>query len=104
MIARASPIPCIIPQAWFGSVALSSLTPLLNASATVGQVLKPGDLVIYESTVYPGCTEEDCAPVLEKWSGLKYAASPSPQPSPTRGEGARGFTAATGGGFATAPA
>ena len=64
------------------------LTPLLKASATVGQVLKPGDLVIYESTVYPGCTEEDCAPVLEKWSGLRYFASPSPQPSPTRGEGA----------------
>jgi UDP-N-acetyl-D-galactosamine dehydrogenase len=48
------------------------LTPLLKASATVGQVLKPGDLVIYESTVYPGCTEEDCAPVLEKVSGLRY--------------------------------
>ena len=64
------------------------LTPLLKASATVGQVLKPGDLVIYESTVYPGCTEEDCAPVLEKMSGLRYFASPSPQPSPTRGEGA----------------
>ena len=63
------------------------LTPLLKASATVGQVLKPGDLVIYESTVYPGCTEEDCAPVLEKWSGLKYLSSPSPQPSPTGGEG-----------------
>ncbi len=63
------------------------LTPLLKASATVGQVLKPGDLVIYESTVYPGCTEEDCAPVLEKMSGLRYFASPSPQPSPTRGEG-----------------
>ena len=61
------------------------LTPLLKASATVGQVLKPGDLVIYESTVYPGCTEEDCAPVLEKMSGLRYFASPSPQPSPTRG-------------------
>ncbi len=65
------------------------LTPLLKASATVGAVLKPGDLVIYESTVYPGCTEEDCAPVLEKASGLKYLASPSPQPSPARGEGAR---------------
>jgi UDP-N-acetyl-D-galactosamine dehydrogenase len=58
------------------------LTPLLKASATVGAVLKAGDLVIYESTVYPGCTEEDCAPVLEKASGLKYLASPSPQPSP----------------------
>ncbi len=48
------------------------LTPLLKASATVGAVLKPGDLVIYESTVYPGCTEEDCAPVLERMSGLRY--------------------------------
>ena len=58
------------------------LTPLLKASATVGQVLKPGDLVIYESTVYPGCTEEDCAPVLEMASGLKYLSSPAPQPAP----------------------
>ena len=65
------------------------LTPLLKASATVGAVLNPGDRVIYESTVYPGCAEEDCAPVLEKVSGLKYLASPSPQPSPARGEGAR---------------
>jgi len=48
------------------------LTPLLKASETVGKVLKRGDVVIYESTVYPGCTEEDCVPVLEKFSGLKY--------------------------------
>ena len=48
------------------------LTPLVKASETVGKVLKPGDIVIYESTVYPGCTEEDCVPVLEKFSGLKY--------------------------------
>ena len=48
------------------------LTPLLKASAMIGQVLKEGDVVIYESTVYPGCTEEDCAPVLEKFSGLKF--------------------------------
>jgi UDP-N-acetyl-D-glucosamine/UDP-N-acetyl-D-galactosamine dehydrogenase len=41
------------------------LRPLLSASKTVGKVLKPGDTVIYESTVYPGCTEEDCAPILE---------------------------------------
>ena len=47
------------------------LTPLLKASESVGQVLKAGDIVIYESTVYPGCTEEDCVPVLEKFSGLK---------------------------------
>ena len=48
------------------------LGPLLAASATVGRALKSGDIVIYESTVYPGCTEEDCVPVLEKVSGLKY--------------------------------
>jgi UDP-N-acetyl-D-galactosamine dehydrogenase len=48
------------------------LTPLIKASETVGKVLKVGDIVIYESTVYPGCTEEDCVPVLEKFSGLKY--------------------------------
>jgi UDP-N-acetyl-D-galactosamine dehydrogenase len=48
------------------------LTPLLKASETVGKVLKKGDTVIYESTVYPGCTEEDCVPVLERVSGLKF--------------------------------
>ena len=42
------------------------LTPLLKASEMLGKVLKKGDIVIYESTVYPGCTEEDCVPVLEK--------------------------------------
>jgi UDP-N-acetyl-D-galactosamine dehydrogenase len=49
-----------------------NLHPLLNASKMVGSILKKGDLVIYESTVYPGCTEEDCVPVLEKESGLQY--------------------------------
>jgi UDP-N-acetyl-D-galactosamine dehydrogenase len=49
-----------------------NLTPLYSASETVGKVLKPGDLVIYESTVYPGCTEDDCVPILEKTSGLKF--------------------------------
>jgi UDP-N-acetyl-D-galactosamine dehydrogenase len=48
------------------------LTPLIKASETVGAVLKKGDIVIYESTVYPGATEEDCVPVLEKVSGLKF--------------------------------
>jgi UDP-N-acetyl-D-galactosamine dehydrogenase len=48
------------------------LGPLINASETVGKVLKVGDTVIYESTVYPGCTEEDCVPVLETFSGLKF--------------------------------
>lgn len=48
------------------------LTPLFKASETVGKVLKKGDIVIYESTVYPGATEEDCIPILEKVSGLKF--------------------------------
>ena len=48
------------------------LTPLLKASEMLGKVLKKGDIVIYESTVYPGCTEEDCVPVLESTSMLKY--------------------------------
>jgi UDP-N-acetyl-D-galactosamine dehydrogenase len=48
------------------------LTPLLKASEMIGKALKKGDIVIYESTVYPGCTEEDCVPVLEKFSGLTY--------------------------------
>lgn len=47
------------------------LTPLLKASETVGSVLKKNDLIIYESTVYPGATEEDCVPVLEQFSGMK---------------------------------
>jgi UDP-N-acetyl-D-galactosamine dehydrogenase len=51
------------------------LTPLLGASETVGRVLKKGDIVIYESTVYPGCTEEICVPVLERISGLRYNRS-----------------------------
>lgn len=49
---------------------LPDLKPLLSASKTVGKVLKKGDYVVFESTVYPGCTEEDCIPVLEKLSGL----------------------------------
>lgn len=48
------------------------LTPLVKASEMLGSILKSGDIVIYESTVYPGCTEEDCVPVLEKSSGLKF--------------------------------
>jgi UDP-N-acetyl-D-glucosamine/UDP-N-acetyl-D-galactosamine dehydrogenase len=48
------------------------LTPVIKASETVGKVLKKGDVVVYESTVYPGCTEEDCVPILEKFSGLKF--------------------------------
>jgi UDP-N-acetyl-D-glucosamine/UDP-N-acetyl-D-galactosamine dehydrogenase len=49
-----------------------NIKPLLSASKTVGQVLKKGDYVVYESTVYPGCTEEDCVPVLENESGLVF--------------------------------
>lgn len=48
------------------------LTPVLSASKSVGKILKPGDYVVYESTVYPGCTEEDCVPVLEEMSGLTF--------------------------------
>ena len=51
---------------------LPNLKPLLGASRTVGQVLKKGDYVVFESTVYPGCTEEDCIPILEEASGLKF--------------------------------
>lgn len=49
-----------------------NLTALINATKTIGSVLKKGDIVIYESTVFPGCTEEDCVPILEKFSGLKF--------------------------------
>ena len=48
------------------------LTPLCNASETIGRAMKNGAIVVYESTVYPGCTEEECVPVLEKFSGMKY--------------------------------
>ena len=48
------------------------LSYLLGASEAIGKLLKKGDIVVYESTVYPGCTEEDCVPVLEKWSNLTY--------------------------------
>ncbi len=51
---------------------LPNLKPLIGASTTVGKVLSKGDYVVYESTVYPGCTEEDCVPVLESLSGLKF--------------------------------
>ncbi|MGL4598939.1 MAG: 2-dehydropantoate 2-reductase N-terminal domain-containing protein, partial [Bacteroidia bacterium] len=51
---------------------LPDLRPLLGASTTVGKCLKKGDYIVLESTVYPGCTEEDCIPVLEKESGLKF--------------------------------
>ena len=53
---------------------LPDLKPLLNATKTVAKVLKKGDYVVFESTVYPGCTEEDCIPILESESGLKWKA------------------------------
>jgi len=57
------------------------LTPLIKASETVGKVISKGDVVIYESTVYPGATEEDCIPVVERVSGLKYISSDRCHPS-----------------------
>ena len=51
---------------------LPDLTPLLGATSTVGKVLKKGDYVVFESTVYPGCTEEDCIPILTEESGLSF--------------------------------
>lgn len=51
---------------------IPDLTYLINASETVGKILNKGNIVVYESTVYPGCTEEECVPVLEKFSGLKF--------------------------------
>jgi len=53
---------------------LPDLKPLISASTTVGKALKKGDYVVFESTVYPGCTEEDCVPILEKESGLKFVS------------------------------
>lgn len=73
--------PEVLRQARFFIVAvptpidehnLPDLKPLLSASRTVGKALKPGDYVVFESTVYPGCTEEDCIPILEELSGLKF--------------------------------
>ena len=73
------------------------LTPLIKASEALGSILKPGDTVIYESTVYPGCTEEICVPILERVSGLRFEANPPATPvgaasaatAPPRGEEAR---------------
>lgn len=48
------------------------LKPLIGASTTIGKVIKKGDYVVFESTVYPGCTEEDCVPIIEEKSGLKF--------------------------------
>jgi len=67
------------------------LTPLLRASETIGAVLKPGDLVIFESTVYPGCTEEVCVPVLEGVSGLRYLTAGESALRQVQGERASGW-------------
>src|SRR5580698_4835193 len=73
----------ILKQARFFIVAVPTpvdkynvpdLKPLIGASTTVGKALKRGDYVVYESTTYPGCTEEDCLPILEKTSGLSLHA------------------------------
>jgi UDP-N-acetyl-D-galactosamine dehydrogenase len=72
--------PAVLKEACFFIVAVPTpidkynvpdLKPLLNASELIGKVLKKGDYVVFESTTYPGCTEEDCLPVIEKKSGLK---------------------------------
>ena len=63
------------------------LTPLVKASEAIGSVLKPGDTVIYESTVYPGCTEEVCVPILERISGLTFEAAALPPPWRAQREG-----------------
>jgi UDP-N-acetyl-D-galactosamine dehydrogenase len=73
--------PQVLKEASFHIIAVPTpiddhnmpdLSPLISASKTVGKILKKGDYVVYESTVYPGATEEDCIPVLEEYSGLKF--------------------------------
>lgn len=75
--------PSVLKEAKFFIVAVPTpidehnqpdLKPLLSASRSVGSVLKKGDYVVFESTVYPGCTEEDCIPILEEMSGLKFGS------------------------------
>ena len=65
---------CVIPD----------LVPLIKASETVGKVISKGDIVVYESTVYPGVTEDECIPVVERISGLKYNEDFFPGYSPER--------------------
>ena len=69
------------------------LRPLIGASETVGRLVKPGDVVVYESTVYPGCTEEVCVPILERLSGLRYATD-----TPLAANGQPGEHSLSGGG------
>ncbi|MHB1274236.1 MAG: nucleotide sugar dehydrogenase [Rhodanobacter sp.] len=68
------------------------LTPLIKASEAIGSILKPGDVVIYESTVYPGCTEEICVPILERTSGLNYATSAASTPTEHRTPNTENFS------------
>ena len=68
------------------------LTSLLSATKTVGNILKSGDIVVYESTVYPGCTEEDCAPILEKQSSLNYINNISSNLAPSEVEKEEGIS------------
>ena len=74
MVSRISGLRSVLGQ-WkrlaVGRHQLPDLKPLLNATRSIGRVLKKGDYIVYESTVYPGCTEEDCVPILEQLSGLK---------------------------------
>src|SRR4029077_18752339 len=63
---------------------IPDLVPVIKASETIGKVIKKGDYVVFESTVYPGCTEEDCIPVIEKLSGLKNIADFKSGYSPER--------------------
>jgi len=71
MLARANVFIVTVPTP-IDAYKQPDLTPLIRASETIGKVLKRGDIVIYESTVYPGATEEDCVPVLERVSGLRF--------------------------------
>jgi len=71
MLARANVYIVTVPTP-IDDFKQPDLTPLIRASETIGKVLKRGDIVIYESTVYPGATEEDCVPVLERVSGLRF--------------------------------
>ncbi|MFA5631059.1 MAG: nucleotide sugar dehydrogenase [Porticoccaceae bacterium] len=75
LLAEASIIIVVVPTP-IDSARRPDLKPLENASRTVGKYLRPGTAVIYESTVYPGCTEEICVPILEKASGLSWSGSP----------------------------
>ncbi|TFL15258.1 Vi polysaccharide biosynthesis UDP-N-acetylglucosamine C-6 dehydrogenase TviB [Pusillimonas caeni] len=71
LLARANVFIVTVPTP-IDEYKQPDLTPLVRASETIGKVLKRGDIVIYESTVYPGATEEDCVPVLERVSGLRF--------------------------------